>query len=156
MARYFVIALVTVLCLGSPVMAQDNEKPDGTWYVKVLFEGYMELSYLQNFTADGRTTLLLPVGGLWADDTRIGCMGEWKRRPGPEPREYDFTMRCLYDQAWDSTYGEIRGILVMNKAGDKWGARFTYWDWFEGETTDWGGEGIMTAERLVIKPVRQQ
>lgn len=122
--------------------------------MKVLFEGYMELSYLQSFTADGRTTLLLPFGGDYAADTRIGCVGEYQKRPGPSPDEYDFTMRCLYDQAWDSTYGEIRGILLMNKAGDKWGARFTYQDWLGGTPTDWGGEGIMTAERLVIKPLR--
>ncbi|MFO7691638.1 MAG: hypothetical protein R6V57_01010, partial [Vicinamibacterales bacterium] len=140
---------------GSPVMAQDNQKPEGTWYVKVLFEKTMELSYLQNFTSDGRTTLLLPFGpGQNEEDTRVGCMGEYRKRPGPEAREYDFTLRCLYDQAWDSTYGEIRGILLMDKAGNKWGARFTYWDWLAGETTDWGGEGIMIAERLAIKPLR--
>ena len=154
MTRFLVIALVTVLCVGSPVMAQDNEKPEGTWYVKVLFEGWMELSYLQTFNADGRTTFLLPFGpGSNEGDTRVGCMGEWKKRPGPQPREYDFTVRCLYDQSWDSTYGEIRGVLLMNKGGDIWGARFTYFDWLGGQQV-WGGEGIMTAERIMLKPLR--
>ena len=154
MPKLFAVALVIVLCLGSPAAAQNNQKPEGTWYVKVLFEGYMELSYLQQFTADGRTTLLLPTGGNFATDTRVGCMGEYKKRPGPNPDEYDFTMRCLYDQAWDVAYGEIRGIMLMNKAGDRFGARFTYQDWLMGEPQPWGGEGVMAGERLVIKPVR--
>lgn len=155
MPKYVAITLVLLLSLGAPALAQNNQKPEGTWYVKVLFEGVFELSYLQNFTTDGRTTFLLPTGEGHpnAGDTRVGCMGEYKKRSGPDPDEYDFTVRCLYDQAWDSPYGEIRGILLMNKPGDRWGARFTYYDWDDGEPLG-GGQGIMTAERLVIKPLR--
>lgn len=154
MPKMLALTLTLLLCVGAPAVAQDNQKPEGTWYVKVLFEGSFQLSFLQNFTSDGRTTQLLPFGpGQNEGDTRVGCMGEWRMRPGPEPKTYDFTSRCLYDQSWDSAYGEIRAILVLNKAGDRFNSRFTYTDWLAGEVL-YSGEGVMTAERLVIKPLR--
>lgn len=154
MFRFCAIALVMALGVVAPVTAQDHQKPEGTWTVKVLFGADLRISYLQNFTSDGRTTLLLPFGpGSNAGDTRVGCMGEWRMRPGPEPKEYDFTLKCLYDQTWDSVYGEIRGIMVLNKAGDRFEAKFTYVDWDNGVQV-WGGEGVMTAERVVLKPVK--
>jgi hypothetical protein len=155
MSKTFMAALLIVLCLGAPAMAQDHRSPEGTWYVKVLWGGFFELSYLQNFTADGRTTLLLPFGGPGANegDTRVGCMGEWKKRPGPGAKAFDFTTRCLYDQRWDAMYGEIRAVLVFDNSGDRFTARFTYYDW-EGGQEGFGGEGVMTAERIVLKPLR--
>ena len=155
MSRFCAIALVIVLGVVAPVTAQEkNPKPDGTWTVKVLFEGSFELAYLQSFTSDGRTTLLHPFGpGDNAGDTRVGCMGEWKKRPGPVSNEYDFTMKCLYDQNWDSAYGEIRGIMLLNKAGDSFGARFFYTDWEKGVEI-FSGEGVMNAERVVLKPLK--
>lgn len=154
MSRFCAFALAVVLGVVAPATAQDHQKPEGTWTVKVLFEETLRISYLQNFTSDGRTTLLLPYGpGSNEGDTRVGCMGEWRMRPGPVPKEYDFALKCLYDQTWDSAYGEIRGTMVLNKAGDGFEAKFTYVDWYNGEQV-WGGEGIMTAERVVIKPVQ--
>ena len=160
MSRFCAIALVIVLGVVAPVTAQDkNPKPDGTWTVKVHFDPGgtwdQKLVYLQSFTSDGRTTLLLPFGpGSNAGDTRVGCMGEWRNRPGPDANEYDFTIRCLYDQTWDNPYGEIRGIMALNKAGDRFAARFTYFDWDKDGVQGWGGEGVMTADRVVLKPVR--
>jgi hypothetical protein len=154
MLKWVTVALVIVLCIAAPVAAQEPPKPDGTWAIKVDFEkGLMYLSYLQNFTADGRTTLILPWESPLLPDYRVGCMGEWKVRPGRAAKDYDFTIRCLYDQTWDSTYGEIRGILVMDKGGDKWTAEFTYYDW-TGGTQGWGGKGVMYADRIGIKPLR--
>jgi hypothetical protein len=155
MSRFCAIALVMVLGVVAPVTAQDHQKPEGTWTVKVLFGANFRMAYLQNFTQDGRTTLLLPTGPGHpnAGDSRVGCMGEWKKRPGPEPKEYDFTLKCLYDQNWDSLYGEIRGVLVLNTAGDRFEATFTYVDWANGVEV-WGGVGAMTAERVVIKPLQ--
>ena len=145
-----------VLSVAAPAAAQNAPKPDGTWYVKVAFgeAGWLQISYLQNFSADGRTTLLLPFGpGINEGDTRVGCMGEWKVRPGKGAKDYDFTTRCLYDQGWDSTYGEIRGILVMDKGGDKWTAEFTYYVG-SGGAQGWGGKGMMYADRIGITPLR--
>ena len=87
------------------------------------------LQNLQNFTADGRTTSLLATGPGHPNvgDTRVGCMGEWK--PRGHRGEFDLVMRCLYNQAWDGIYGEIRGTGHVYANGKKLKAEFTYIDY---------------------------
>lgn len=152
MKKRLAAAVLVLICAVAPVVAQEQPRVEGTWYVKVLVGGAFQLSYLQQFTADGRTVLLLPFGpGTNAGDTRVGCMGEWKKRPGPGARQYDVAMRCLYDQNWDSPYGEIRGVFTLSRHGDRFTADFTYLDWADGIVV-WSGDGVMNAERIVIHP----
>lgn len=153
-----VLAIVMVL-VGAPqvVSAEDDQYPNiaGTWTVKALFEGVFELAYPQSFTQDGRTTVVLPTGAGHPNegDTRIGCMGEWKIRPGRGPREYDVTMKCMYNQAWDGDYGEIRGVFVLDQPGRTFEARFSYSDYAADGTLLYEGWGVMSAARYELKPL---
>lgn len=131
----------------------------GTWTVKVTFEGVFKIKYMQSFNADGRTTLLLPFGGpINADDTRVGCMGEW--RPVPQrrhlhPHAFDMTTKCLYSQEWDFLYGFglIKAKPVLAPNGKSFTADFTYEDYDEAGNKLFGGVGIMEAERLEVMPL---
>lgn len=128
----------------------------GTWTVKVTFQGVFKIKYLQGFTRDGRTTLLLPFGGpVNADDTRVGCMGEWRPvRPHGVPA-FDMTVKCLYSQEWDYEYGYglIKARLLLTPDGKGFTGDFSYWDHDEAGNPLWGGSGVMEAERLEIMPL---
>ena len=150
------IAVLLLLCLASPAVAQGHDPNlTGTWTVKALFEGVFQLAYLQDFTKDGRTTLLLPTGPGHPNegDPRIGCMGEWRLRPGPGGKDYDATLRCMYDQNWDGVYGEIRAIVRLSATGRTFTADFTYTDLAADGTVVYTGSGVMTGERIGIKPL---
>ena len=69
------ISIVVAFGLTTRVTADANRFPNlaGTWTIKVDFKLHLDpanpdvtvpfqMSYLQNFTQDGRTTLLLPTG----------------------------------------------------------------------------------------------
>ena len=73
-----------------------------------------KLAFLQQFHADGRTTLLLPFGEGHPNenDKRVGCMGEWRPRKGHR-RTYDVTLRCLFNQDGEGAYQQSRGIMWM-------------------------------------------
>ena len=73
-----------------------------------------KLAFLQQFHADGRTTLLLPFGEGHPNETdkRVGCMGEWRPRKG-HGRTYDVTLRCLFNQDGEGPYQQSRGIMWM-------------------------------------------
>lgn len=68
--------------VGETVVPGVSPSPEGTWLVRVLFEGDLRIQFLQTFTRDGRTTLFLPFGGpVNAGDTRVACTGGPPRRP---------------------------------------------------------------------------
>lgn len=129
----------------------------GTWTVKVTFNGVLHIKYLQSFTHGGQTTLLLPFGGpVNADDTRVGCMGEWRPvRPWRHGQAFDMTMKCLYSQEWDFAggYSLIKAKLIPASDGKTFTGEFTYEDFDEAGNRLWGGPGIMEAERLEIQPL---
>jgi hypothetical protein len=130
----------------------------GTWTVKVTFEGVFKIKYMQTFNADGRTTLLLPFGGpVNADDTRVGCMGEWRPVPSRRhrhPHAFDMTMKCLYSQDWDfPAWALIKGKVTLAPDGKTFTADFTYGDYDEGGSQLFEGTGVIEAERLVIQPL---
>ncbi len=149
--------------LGAATLSAADERcslsPAGTWTVKVEFNFIADpskpdetvkfyLQYLQNFTADGRTTSLLATGEGHPNvgDTRVGCMGDWK--PRGHRGEFDLVMRCLYNQAWDGMYGEIRGTGRVLANGKLWG-KFTYIDYNGDGSVFWDeGAGVMLGTRI--------
>ncbi len=160
------ISMVVAFGFAARVTADGDQYPNlaGTWTIKVDFNFVLDpanpdvtvpfqMSYLQNFTQDGRTTFLLPtgVGHPNAGDTRIGCMGEWRIRPGRGPREDDVAMKCMYDQNWDGVYAEIRGVFVLSESGKKLTANFSYID-YNGDGTVFydEGRGVMYGTRFEL------
>lgn len=162
-------ALACVVAFGVSAGATSDHYPTpaGTWTMKVDFNFILDpanpdvtipfqLSNLQNFTLDGRTTLLLPtgIGHPNAGDPRIGCMGEWRIRPGQGPREFDLALKCKYDQNWDSPYGEIRGIMRLSKDGRTLVAEFSYIDHNgDGTLLRDQGRGVMYGTRYELLPL---
>jgi len=107
---------------------------------------------LENFTRDGKTTLLLPFGtGINFDDTRVGCMGEWRRARG---RTFDVTTYCLNHQEPGVEPDVIRYKLTVDKHGDHLSGPFTY---FYADPAYWGPflqEGLtLEGTRLGIQPL---
>jgi hypothetical protein len=163
-----VISIVVGFGLATRVTADADQYPNlaGTWTIKVDFNFILDpanpdvtvpfqMSYLQNFTQDGRTTFLLPtgLGHPNAGDTRVGCMGEWRIRPGRGPREYDVALKCMYDQNWDGVYGEIRGVVVLSRSGKTLTAQFSYIDYNADGTVAYdSGRGVMYGTRFEVKP----
>lgn len=156
-------AALAVAFTGVPVDA-GGDRPcgvslAGTWTVKVTFEGVFKIKYMQTFNADGRTTVLLPFGGpVNADDTRVGCVGEWRpvsQRRHRHPHTFDMTTKCLYSQEWDYQYGFglIKAKAILAPSGKSFTADFTYEDYDETGNKLFGGTGIMEAERLEIMPL---
>lgn len=162
------ISAVVAFGLATGVAADADQYPNlaGTWTIKADFNFILDpanpdvtmpfqLSYLQNFTLDGRTTLLLPTGPGHPNvgDTCVGCLGEWKIRPGRGPREYDLALKCMYDQNWDGVYGEIRGVVVLSQSGKTLTAHFSYID-YNGDGTVFydSGRGVMYGTRFELKP----
>jgi hypothetical protein len=74
-------------------------------------------------------------------------MGEWK--PRGHRGEFDLVMRCLYSQAWDGMYGEIRGTGHVYANGKKLKAEFTYIDYNgDGSLNYDQGSGVMLGTRI--------
>lgn len=160
MLKRFVWALAIVVAVGgAPQVASagDDQYPNiaGTWTVKALFEGVFELAYLHNFGLDGRTTVVLSTGAGHPNegDTRVGCMGEWRIRPGRGPREYDFSLKCMYNQAWDGDYGQIRAIVRLDQAGRSFEGPFTYSEHTADGDLLFEGRGVMSAARYELRPL---
>jgi len=113
-----------------------------------------ELGALQDFDADGRTTLLLPFGPGHPNesDTRVGCMGEWAPRQG-DGHTYDLTMRCNYNQDPEGSYGLIRGIMRMIDK-DNMQYEFSYVDYEADGTLLYDqGWGVSNGSRIKIYPL---
>jgi hypothetical protein len=164
-------ALATLILVGlaGPSVANDHAQsctpPTGTWTMKTDFDFITDpsdpnntvklyLQVLQFFTADGQTTLLLPTGEGHpsAGDTRIGCMGEWRwSRADHRSCEFEIIQHCLYNQAWDNTYGEILGKGSVSKNGRNLTFKFSYIDYNADGTLNYNeGTGVSYGARLVF------
>src|SRR5436309_4844344 len=87
------VITVTLLALSAVAASQgqsshSSQNLPGTFVVTVNFEG-TSFKVLENFTHDGRSTVLLPFGPPCCNDTRVGGLGEWIRTG---PREFDVTV----------------------------------------------------------------
>jgi hypothetical protein len=169
MRRVILVAVAAVLTLGGVAAAgsQHGRAPaiEGTWLVKVLFaEGTpleTKLQYLQTFNRDGRTTLLLPTGGppeyAETGDPRVGCMGEWKRRPHTRGRVFDVMLLCLPTQQWEPTgddptsYQEIQFKATLHKGRNTWSGPFEISNYMADGTEIFRGPGEMAATRMEFK-----
>jgi len=168
LAFALVASVPLVFALAVPdvgARGRGHATPAGTWMIKIDFNFIIDpdnpdetvpfdLAYLQDFDADGRTTVLLPTGPGHPNegDTRVGCMGEWRPRKG-HGRTYDLTMRCLYDQNGENPYGEIRGVMKM-KGKDAFKAEFSYVDHYaDGSILYFQGWGVMNGTRIKVNPL---
>ncbi|MFN8091100.1 MAG: hypothetical protein U0599_02510 [Vicinamibacteria bacterium] len=169
--RVLLIAIVVVTLLGPGALARAGDHgpactPAGTWTMKTDFDFIPDpakptetqkfyLQYLQFFTADGRTTDLLPTGAGHPNvgDTRIGCVGEWRPRRSARPCEFEVVQRCLYNQAWDGMYGEIVGTIRVSRDGKKLRLKFSYIDYNGDGSVFWDeGTGVSYGTRLEFPP----
>lgn len=159
------ILAVAFLALASlllaPATADDRcaPAPAGTWTVKVDFNFIADptkpeetvkfyLQSLYTFTADGRVISALPTGAGHPNegDPRVACLGDWRARG--HGGEFDLVMRCLYNQAWDGLYGEIRGRGRVYPSG-KLKAKFTYIDYNgDGSLNYDQGWGYLLGQKL--------
>ncbi len=159
------LAVLILLGLSGLGNAGDHGRactPAGTWTVKTDFDFIPDptkptetvkfyLQFLQYFTADGRTTDLLPTGPGHPNvgDSRIGCVGEWRPRKKSHPCEFDIIQHCLYNQAWDGIYGEIIGTIRVARNGKTFTMKFSYVDYNGDGTVNWDeGTGLSYGTRL--------
>jgi hypothetical protein len=137
----------------------------GTWMVKVEFEfnypppglpSPFTLAFLQQFHADGRTTLLLPFGEGHPNenDRRVGCMGEWRPRRGAG-RTYDVTTRCLFNQDGEGPYQQSRGIIRMTGKDTFEGSFEMVTHAADGSILFSLGWGENTATRVKVHPLTE-
>jgi hypothetical protein len=170
-ARSLTLLLLMLLAVAAVPLGADDRpcRPSlaGTWTVQVscttdypandpYFGLTQTLKYLQDFTVDGRTTLLLPDGFVEPKDTRTGCMGEWQVRRSSPASTFDMTLNCLYSSEaapalWD--VGLIRSVVKVHPSGRKWTAKFRYDDYDKDGNYLWGCNGQMVGTRLEIQPL---
>jgi hypothetical protein len=157
--RVAAIAAVATLLMASSVLAKGHQSRHslaGTWIISVTYYDFGILTYMQGFTHDGRTTLILPsgapdVGDGW-DETRSGCVGEWQRAKGPH--EFDITMYCLWSaQNYGATPDRIRIKATLDGDGQFWEGPFDY-EVYDEATGEWiGDDGYhMTGTRVGVVP----
>jgi len=137
---------------SEPAMTGLMPSPEGTWVVRVLFEGEFRIQYLQTFTRDGKTTLFLPFGGpINADDTRVACTGEWRRA---DLQYFDVTTYCLATQEWETAPDRIRMRLKLDQDTRTFtDAPFKYEAFLPDGTQVFSGDGLMSGKRLGIVPL---
>lgn len=167
--RFTLLLLVPVLAvLAAPdvgASGRGHATPAGTWMVKNEFEfNYpppglpdpFKLAFLQQFHADGRTTLLLPFGAGHPNetDTRVGCMGEWRPRKG-HGRTYDVTMRCLSNQNEEAPYAQSRGIVWMTDKDTMAGQFSMVMHNADGSILFELGWGVSNSTRIKVVPLEQ-
>jgi hypothetical protein len=144
---------------GAAAIAEDDNASQqlaGTWLMKIEFEGLGIITYVAQFSKDGRMVAFFPSGepqGRGFADTRTACPGEWR---AVGEREYDFTQYCLWS-AWD--YGmvpdRIRSTLTLDKKGRAFTAPFSYeyWD-VQSQKLVLQGHGVSYGTRLGVVPYK--
>jgi hypothetical protein len=149
------LGIALILLLGAVAVATTPCRAqamsiEGTWQIKVWYEDFLAIQYLQTFTQDGKTTIYLPFGGpVNANDSRVACTGEWRRAGA---FSFDVTMYCLWSQEWEFAPDRIRAKLTLQRGAQAFtDCPFTY-EWVvDGEYV--GGWGLMTGTRLPFVPL---
>ena len=154
MKTYFRLLRISVLVLSAVAASQGQSSQSsknlpGTFVVTVNFEG-TSFKVLENFTRDGRSTVLLPFGPPCCNDTRVGGLGEWIRTG---PREFAVTV--FFFDAQDTTVPLQRSRLrlTLDESGDAFSGPFRY------EVIDTEGnalfsdDGSFAGKRLNVVPL---
>ena len=155
-SKLVAVALGVLLVMVGGAAVADNDRESGqvagTWWARVDFEGAQILTYVAQFMADGRASIILPsgppaAGGGWAE-TRSACPGEW-RRVGQ--RQFDVTLYCLASaQDYGMVPDRIRLKLTLDKKGKSFTAPFIY-EWWVADHYE-GGSGVEYGTRLGVVP----
>jgi hypothetical protein len=157
-------ALALLPFLLAPVAADDRCPATlaGTWTEKVDFNYIVDpskpqetvkfyLAHLSTFTADGRVIANFPTGEGHPNvgDTRVTCQGEWRPKGKTRPHHLEVFLKCMYNQAWDGVYAEIRGTLQLDAGGKKYKWYFSYIDYNADGTVAYDeGRGVAYGTRL--------
>lgn len=154
------LALAVLLMVAAPPAAAQNENASqqlaGTWLMKIEFQGVGIITYVAQFSKDGRMVAFFGSGqplGAGLADTRTACPGEWRALGD---REFDLTQYCLWS-AWN--YGmvpdRIRSKVILDKKGQTFTAPFAYeyWD-VSTQQLVLEGYGVSYGTRLGIEPYR--
>jgi hypothetical protein len=152
------LAVLLVVSGASAIAENDNasEQLAGTWLMKIEVEGVGIITYVAQFSKDGRMVAFFPSGepqGGGFADTRTACPGEWR---AAGEREYEFTHYCLWS-AWD--YGmvpdRIRSRLTLDKKGQAFTAPFSYeyWD-VQSQKLVLEAYGVSYGTRLGVVPYK--
>lgn len=158
--RAVALALAVLLVAVGATAIADNDRgreyPQlaGTWWARVDFQGVQLLTYVAQFWADGRASIILasglpvnPTPDSWAD-SRSACPGEW-RRTGHH--RFDVTLYCLWsNQDYGMVPDRIRLKLTLDKKGKSFTAPFKYEYWVVDHYE--GGYGVEYGKRLDIVP----
>lgn len=157
--RVAALVALAAFLVAAPVVAKGHKcrhSLAGTWIISVTYYDFGILTYMQGFTHDGRTTLVLPsgppdVGEGWPE-TRSGCVGEWQRARGKHV--FDITMYCLWSaQNYGATPDRIRIRANLDEQGQFWEGPFDY-EVYDESTGEWVGEDgyHMTGTRVGVVP----
>ena len=132
--------------------AHSGKNLPGTFVVTVNFEG-TTFKVLQNFTRDGRSTVLLPFGsgpsGV-GGDTRVGGLGEWVRTG---PREFAVTVFFFDSQDVAAPLQRSRLKLTLDETGDAFSGPFRYQVIDIDGTALFSGDGTFEGRRLGVVPL---
>ena len=159
MARRFAVVacalallLVPSFVVGGGGGPHHNLGLTGNWLVTIDFPGYDSFRYLWTFTADGNSVAPLPLLGPGYEDTRIGCVGPWKRTGR---RTYQVTLYCLDSQALEgetAIFNRGRFDVTLARDGNSWTDPSFKFEWWIGHPSDGEylgyGHGAATAELL--------
>jgi len=157
--RLRALPCILLLLLALPAAGAGPERncvappsPEGTWVVRVLFNGVFKIQYLQTFTHDGKTMIFLSTGvPANLGDPRVGCPGEWRRA---SHGSYDVTMYCLGTQEWETWPDRIRLHLTLDKGAQTFtDSPFKYEGFLPDGTPIFSGDGLMSGRRLGIVPL---
>ena len=153
------LVALTAFVMAAPSVAKGHRcrhSLAGTWIISVTYQDVGILTYMQGFTSDGRTTLIIgsgpPQGGEGFPETRSGCQGEWQRTRGRHM--FDITMYCLWSgQDYGATPDRIRIKAKLDAKGEHWEGPFDYEVYDEG-TGEWSSpEGYyMTGAKVGVIP----
>jgi len=148
------VITVTLLALSAVAASQgqsshSSQNLPGTFVVTVNFEG-TSFKVLENFTHDGRSTVLLPFGPPCCNDTRVGGLGEWIRTG---PREFAVTV--FFFDAQDTTVPLQRSRLrlTLDQSGDAFSGPFRYEVIDNDGNVLFSDDGSFTGKRLNIVPL---
>jgi len=147
-----VIFLVVLAAAASEGQSsQSTSNLPGTFVLTVNFEG-TSFKVLQNFTHDGRSTVLLPFGpsGPNAGDTRVGGLGEWIRTG---PREFAVTEFFFDSQDTAAPLQRSRSKLTLDESGDSFNGPFRYEVIDMNGNVLFSGDGTFSGKRLNVVPL---
>lgn len=148
-ATTVMLVSLSLCAAGYAQPSHNSNNLSGTFVVTVTFEG-TSFKVLENFTRDGRSTVLLPFGPPCCNDTRVGGLGEWSRTG---PREFAVTEYFFASEDTSEPLQRSRLRLTLDPTGNKFSGPFRFEIIDNDGNILFSDDGTFTGERLKLVPM---